>query len=175
MAFDYKDERTNAMLRAPKSLPEYEDEANELLIKVRGSFPYDSNVLESGIFVLRCMLQRRDSGVEVTDEQLEKACLEMFEPLPDKNESVVEQKCEAEPEFDYQDPKVNEELSVPKALPEYEKQANEAIINALGKFPYGHALLANSIIILRHIIHRKEHGEDITDKQIEEACHALLG
>ena len=78
MAFDYKDERTNALLRDPKSLPEYEDAVNELLIKVRGSFPYNSNALESGIFVLRCMFQRRDTGADITQEQLEKACRDMF-------------------------------------------------------------------------------------------------
>lgn len=78
MAFDYKDERTNELLRDPKSLPEYEDVVNELLIKVRGSFPYNSNALESGIFVLRCMFQRRDKGADITQEQLEKACRDMF-------------------------------------------------------------------------------------------------
>lgn len=174
MAFDYKDERTNAMLREPKSLPEYEDEVNNLLIKVRGSFPYDSNALESGVFVLRCMLQRRDNGAEITDEQLEKACLEMFEPLPSNDMSADKPQNAVESKFDYQDPKVNEQLSEPRSLPKYEEKANEAIINALGKFPYGAPSLANNVSIIRHIIHRQHTGEEITDKQIEESCHTLF-
>ncbi len=174
MAFDYKDERTNAMLRDPKSLPEYEDEANNLLIKVRGSFPYESNALESGIFVLRCMLQRRDKGADVTQEQIEKACLEMFGALPgsdasaDKSQNVVESK------FDYRDPKVSEALSAPEKLPEYEEKANAVIIKALGEFPYGSRILVDGISIIRHIIYRTEHGEDFTDEQIEEVCHSLF-
>ena len=174
MAFDYKDERTNATLREPRSLPEYEDEANALLIKVRGSFPYDSLALESGIFVLRCMLQRRNSGVEVTEEQLEKACLEMFGPLPGQDAHVVKPKNDAEPGFDYQDQKVTEKLSEPKSLPECEEKANELIVKALGKYPYGHVSLANNVITLRHIIHRKENGEDFTDEQLEEACRTIF-
>lgn len=172
MAFDYKDERTNAMLRDPKSLPEYEDEANELLIKVRGSFPYDCNALESGIFVLRCMLQRRDNGAEVTQEQLEKACLEMFGSTA--NENSVPLKSAVPSCFDYKDPEVAEKLGEVKSLPEYEVQANEAIIQALGTFPYGAPSLADNIAIIRHIIHRQHTGEEITDKQIEEACHTLF-
>ena len=62
MAFDYKDERTNEMLHGPDSLPEYEDRANELIIKACGEFPYDSVGLGSGVYVVRAMIKANDNG-----------------------------------------------------------------------------------------------------------------
>lgn len=78
MSFDYRDDYNNEKLKAPESLSEYEDEANSLIIKYRGEFPYKAVSLVSGVYVVRCLLQRRDNGADINEEQLKTACLEMF-------------------------------------------------------------------------------------------------
>lgn len=78
MAFDYKNPTLTEILNKPENYPEFEDEANELLIKIRGEFPYDSVALLGGLHVLRFLLKTREAGGNITDEQLEDACRTMF-------------------------------------------------------------------------------------------------
>lgn len=62
MAFDYKNPKVNEWLCKPEQLPEYEDRANELIIKACGDFPYDSVGLVSGVFTVRAMIKANDKG-----------------------------------------------------------------------------------------------------------------
>lgn len=62
MAFDYKNPKINDWLSLPDQLPEYEDRANELIIKACGEFPYGSVALVSGVFTVRAMLKANDKG-----------------------------------------------------------------------------------------------------------------
>ncbi|WP_319480271.1 hypothetical protein [uncultured Draconibacterium sp.] len=62
MAFDYKNPKVNDWLSQPDQLPEYEDKANELIIKACGKFPYESVGLVSGVFTVRAMIKANEKG-----------------------------------------------------------------------------------------------------------------
>lgn len=60
--------------------------------------------------------------------------------------------------FDYGNPKINEWLSGPDQLTEYEDRANKLIIKACGKFPYDSVGLLSGVFTVRAMLQANDTG-----------------